>query len=733
MDGNKSVTANFSILCYTLTTSANPANGGSVSPSASNCDGGKYAHGTTVTLTANPNPGYSFTSWTGATGDNPTTITMTGDRSVTANFTIQCYDLTVTSNPNEGGSVTKTPPNCGTQYSYGTTVNLTASPQTGYTFVNWTGPVANATSASTTVLMDGHKSVTANFTKVCYTLTTNASPSEGGSITRDPSADCPDGKYSHGTVVSLTAVANPSHTFTGWGGDNESENNPTTVTMTANRTVTANFTIKCYSLTTAVSPTNSGTVSADPAPNCGTLYRHGTNVSLNATPSDGYNFSSWSGITGSSINPVTIQMDGAKSVTANFTQNCYTLTTVISPNGTGTISANVAPTCNGNTQYPEGAQVELTAVPATGYTLLNWSGGSTANPYTVTMTSDKTVTANFTQLCYTLTTGVSPDDSGEVTVNTNTNCTGGYTHGTVVSITAVPATGYSFASWTGATGGSTTTVTMTGNRSVTANFDPLCYSLTTAASPTGGGTVSASPPPNCGAQYTHGTSVQLTANPAAGYGFASWSGAVTGSANPTTIVMNGAKSVTATFTQSCYTLTTAVLPAGQGTVSASPPPNCGAQYTHGTIVNLTATASSGYSFLNWTGDASGTANPTPVTMTAARSVTANFGPNNPVPTLASIDPDKAATGSPDLLVTLTGAGFIPTSVVRWNGSDLSGAQTISSTEIRVTVPAALLVNPGAGSILVYNPGPGGGTSNALLLTLEPKVVDYTVYLPYTTR
>ena len=91
---------------------------------------------------------------------------------------------------------------------------------------------------------------------------------------------------------------------------------------------------------------------------------------------------------------------------------------------------------------------------------------------------------------------------------------------------------------------------MNGDKSVTAHFSQVCYTLSTSVDPSGSGTVSVNPSPNCGSKYTSGTQVQLTANPASGYSFAYWSGDASGSANPTTITMNSNKSVTAHFTSS---------------------------------------------------------------------------------------------------------------------------------------------------------------------------------------
>jgi pectate lyase len=71
-------------------------------------------------------------------------------------------------------------------------------------------------------------------TPVTYTLTTVASPSAGGSVTGS-------GTYNSGTVVTVTATAASGYTFTGWSGDASGTATSATVTMSGNKSVTANF------------------------------------------------------------------------------------------------------------------------------------------------------------------------------------------------------------------------------------------------------------------------------------------------------------------------------------------------------------------------------------------------------------------------------------------------------------------------------------------------------------
>lgn len=214
---------------YTLSTTASPAAGGTVSGA------GTYNTGTVVTLTATPAAGYTFTGWSGdASGTGATTtVTMNSNKSVTANFSPvpTAYTLSTAASPAAGGSVSG-----GGSYAPGTVVTITASPAAGYSFTGWSGD-ASGTLASTTVTMTANKSVTANFAAIpptTYTLTTSASPVAGGTVSGS-------GTYASGAVATVTASPAAGYVFVNWSGDASGTNPTTTVTMTANRVVTANF------------------------------------------------------------------------------------------------------------------------------------------------------------------------------------------------------------------------------------------------------------------------------------------------------------------------------------------------------------------------------------------------------------------------------------------------------------------------------------------------------------
>src|SRR5207244_8485831 len=113
------------------------------------------------------------------------------------------------------------------------------------------------------------------------------------------------------------------------------------------------------------------------------------------------------------------------------------------------------------------------------------------------------------------------------------------------------------------------------------------------------------------ASYDSGTTVTLSATPASGSTFASWSGCDTVSGPSCTVTMNAARSVTATFNAQRFTLTVNKAGTGSGTVTSSPAgidcgTSCSADYASGTLVTLTAAASAGSTFTGWSGGCSGT-------------------------------------------------------------------------------------------------------------------------------
>jgi len=197
--------------------------------------------GEIVPLVATPDPHYDFVNWTGPVADSTspiTTVTVNEDTTVIANFAIDQHNLTTDSS--EGGSVT-TPGEETKPYDHGQIVPLVATPDPHYDFVNWTGPVADSTSPSTTVTVNEDTTVMANFAPDEHELTTTSS--DGGSVTT-PGEETR--AYEHGEIVPLVATPDPNYDFVSWTGDvngvADTSNPMTTITMNGqNVTITANF------------------------------------------------------------------------------------------------------------------------------------------------------------------------------------------------------------------------------------------------------------------------------------------------------------------------------------------------------------------------------------------------------------------------------------------------------------------------------------------------------------
>ena len=92
-------------------------------------------------------------------------------------------------------------------------------------------------------------------------------------------------------------------------------------------------------------------------------------------------------------------------------------------------------------------------------------------------------------------------------------------------------------------------------------------------------------------------------------------------------------------------------------------------------------------------------------------------PQNPVPTLSQLTPNSATAGSAALTLTVSGSGFISTSVLEWNGSGLATTY-VSSTSLTALIPASALTSAGTANVTVQNPTPGGGTSGTLKFTIS---------------
>ncbi|HZY39238.1 MAG TPA: ice-binding family protein [Mucilaginibacter sp.] len=219
-----------------VTLVSNPAAGGTTSGA------GTFAQGSVVTVTATPNTGFTFTNWTNngvvASISPSFQFTMAGNISLVANFAPIVpgkFALILSSTPAAGGKTVGSG-----LYSAGATVTATATPNAGYTFVNWTNGAAIAsTSANYQFILVGNTTLVANFALISgsqYSVVLSSQPAAGGTTSGS-------GAYNKGSSVTVIATPNSGYTFTNWTnkGVIVSTSASYTFALNANTTLVANF------------------------------------------------------------------------------------------------------------------------------------------------------------------------------------------------------------------------------------------------------------------------------------------------------------------------------------------------------------------------------------------------------------------------------------------------------------------------------------------------------------
>ena len=215
-------------------------------------------------------------------------------------------------------------------------------------------------------------------------------------------------------------------------------------------------------------------------------------------------------------------------------------------------------------------------------------------------------------------------------INCGSLCAYAFSSGTSVTLTAQPATGWRFVSWSGACQGSQSScqLSIASNQEVVATFAQT-YTLNTTL--TGLGSLNTAPegihcPEVCSYSFDAQTSVTLTANASPGSRFVKWGGACQGDVGTCTLAMNAEQNVSAEFAQE-YLLTTSVK--GSGSVKSSPigiacPGTCEFLFQDQTQVALRAEAVQGWRFLKWSGACEGAESECLVTLNANQTIAAEF-------------------------------------------------------------------------------------------------------------
>lgn len=355
---------------------AQPVEGGTV------VGAGIYMQGETCTLTANSNHGYVFDSWkendVTVFADSVYSFTVEGDRHLVAVFEQECYVVTVTPEPMDGGDITGAD-----NYVVGSLCQLEAFPKPGYVFERWmeNGETVSTTSFYSFVVNENHD-LKACFFRVPYEITLSAEPETGGIVEGG-------GIFYFGDMVTVRALTNPTYYFINWkeNGEVVSTNQNFTFAVDGNHHFVATFAQDCYVVTATPEPINGGSITG--AGN----YIAGTQCQLVAHSAPGYGFDKWTenGVTVSNSSSYSFTVNEDHDLTAHFFLVPYEIVAVADPETGGTV--------DGGGWFYYGDVCTLTAEPAEDYSFTYWSLSgeivSLEPEISFNVTGDKTYTAHF--------------------------------------------------------------------------------------------------------------------------------------------------------------------------------------------------------------------------------------------------------------------------------------------------------------------------------------------------
>ena len=420
--------------------------------------GGEIMIGSQINISATPDQCYKFDSWTlsgpgslqDTTSDNTVFTVSAGDATITANYSLEDYSLTI------NGSNSQLP--SGSVFNCNDTVSVTATPDAGYEFTSWTlsgpGSLSSTTSATTTFTGGaGNSILTANVSLIDYTLSAS-----GSNSSISPSNTI----FNLGSSVNITATPDAGYEFTSWtlsGPGSLSSTTSATTTFTGgvgNSILTANVSLINYNLT--INGANGSFTTSSPT------FTNGSTVSITATPDSGYKFDGWtissgSGSIANSSNSSTTFTGGIgdTEISASFSLDQVTVTFDLDINGSASAedsNSNVINFAGGTEQLSVGETITFTATPNLGYETdwyLSGPGSINKQGNTATFTvgaGNSTISVVFTQIQYALTIQAvnenSTNASSIVSANVNT-----FYYGDTIDLSVdSKQNGYYFSSWT---------------------------------------------------------------------------------------------------------------------------------------------------------------------------------------------------------------------------------------------------------------------------------------------
>ncbi len=394
---------------------------------------GNYAAGETVNISANAYDGYYFLYWKSSdtvfsSQANHSFLMPEASIDIYAHFGLSAYNLQLQVNPAHAGTVSGSG-----VYEAGENVMITATPNPGFDFLNWTDgeEVLSVDPEYTFTMPDNDLLLTAHFDVLSFAVSLLSLPEGSAQLLGE-------GDYYTGETVTVEAIAEPGYTFLHWKEDGQVVSNQALYSFSMpphERLLTAHLSAEAYLLTLISEPAGAGQLTGDG------YYETGTMVEIEAIAYPGYVFLHWADddIILSEENIYSFEMPAVDiEITAVFDAVPFELVLTSNPQNSALLQ--------GAGSYFAGETVSISAQPAQGYSFMHWADGSevisTEEAYSFEMPAqDLQLTAHLELLNFTIEAIANNPDYG------NTTGSGSYYFGETAVVTAIPADDYEFLFW----------------------------------------------------------------------------------------------------------------------------------------------------------------------------------------------------------------------------------------------------------------------------------------------
>ncbi|MCO5229726.1 MAG: T9SS type A sorting domain-containing protein [Chitinophagales bacterium] len=482
------------------------------------------------------------------------------------------------------------------------TATVKAQPSVGYEFAGWkeyNHIVSEDSIYQFSVTKE--RFLIANFEAKIYEVQLQNSPTNGGVVKGA-------GSYEYGQTVQISAQVKGGYIFKNWteNGIIVSADSIYSFIVNRDRILIANYDTRKFEVNLTVLPSEGGILLG------AGLYEAGQSVSIEAQVADGFSFKNWTedGKVVSTNKIYNFKISNDRNLVANFVGKEYKIVLNASPTEGGILS--------GGGKYYYGDTVSVLAKPRVRYSFKNWTSNgviiSTDSAYSFKVTGDKILTANFVTREFNINLLASPKEGGILTGG------GMYEVGTSVNVSAQASEGYIFKNWTEEGKVISTNKVMnfkaTSDRTLIANFTPQAFNIDISASPIEGGTLSGA------GKYNYNESATVTAYASEGFEFKNWTvnGVIVSTDSAYSFKVTGDKTLIANFSPQAFNIDISASPIEGGTLSGA------GKYNYNESATVTAYASAGFSFLNWTenGVIVSTDSIYQFTVTENKSLIANF-------------------------------------------------------------------------------------------------------------